>query len=297
MKFGGTSVGSVPAIDRTAEIIKSHYDETQPPVIVLSAMSGITNRLVAICENLEVHNKQAVEKNLIEVFDMHMDAVSRLRLDPTRRAFLKRELRNLYINLREEVDSVETITDHLKASITGFGELPSVHMNASRLAELGIPAFPVDAALFLETDSNFLEARPNLESVRNRSKAFLFNLLNSGAVPVVTGFRGVDFFGRNTVLGRGGSDYTASILGKVLNSKEVYIWTDVEGVFTEDPRKNPNAKVIPEMTFIDADRMAKAGAKVLYTKTVEPLMETDTIVWVKNTFKPNEQGTKIVRSI
>ncbi len=138
---------------------------------------------------------------------------------------------------------------------------------------------------------------PNMEETRKNAERSIKPFAREGIVPVVTGFLGATADGRITTLGRGGSDYSASIISRAVGSQEVWIWTDVNGVYNKDPVFNPDAIFYPELTFEQADAMAKAGAKVLHSKTLEPLSGTGITLFVKNTFNPEHPGTKVLPSI
>lgn len=293
MKFGGTSVGNARAIEGVVQILKRYQSEL-PVVAVISAMSGITNRLVAICEAMQRGDTNLTLRELRAIFDTHMTATTEVRLSPLARMEVQGQLRERFQDLRRDSLHGDLRLAEERDRILSYGERLSARIVAQRLSDLGIDSRAIDANRLIETDDSFGEARPNFRTTVGRSREVLAPLLKDRTLPVVTGFIGSTPDGRITTLGRGGSDYTASILGRVLGAREVWIWTDVDGIYDADPRKDPNAQVIPEMSFDLADQMAKAGAKVLYTKTIEPLRGTKTILWVKNTFKPNFPGTKIL---
>lgn len=293
MKFGGTSMGSAQAIDQVATILTEHYYADNPIVAVVSAMSGVTNRLVELCDSLERNHEDEREQALRLLFDRHMTAISQMRLSYAKRALLKRETRLLYLSLREIAEDGQLLSDAKRANIMRFGEPISARMLSYRLEDLGIPSRAIDATELIETDDNYLEATPDLIRTSDKAAKVLKPLLKRGVLPVVTGFMSATADGVPTILGRGGSDYTASILGRVLEAEEVWVWTDVDGIHTADPNKDPGAHVILKMSFDLADQMAKAGAKVLYPKTVEPLTDTNVVLRVKNTFRPHIQGTEI----
>jgi aspartate kinase len=181
-------------------------------------------------------------------------------------------------------------------TITSLGERLNARIVSSALRQSGIESHAIDATELIVTDATFQSAIPLMETTREKIEFRLAPLLGENSVPVVTGFIGATQDGIITTLGRGGSDYTASILGDCLDADEVWTWTDVDGVMTADPREVPDARVIPELSFSEISELAYFGAKVLHPKTLRPLIERDIPLWVKNTFNPTYPGTRIIRS-
>ena len=180
--------------------------------------------------------------------------------------------------------------------ISGTGERLSAPLLAAVLRANGVAAEWVDAAEIVVTDDNFGNADPLIEPTTVHVKSRLQPLLNGGVVPVITGFIGATKDGISTTLGRGGSDYSAAILGAALHADEVQIWTDVNGIMTADPRVVPTARTIPEISYIEAAELAFYGAKVLHPKTILPAVERDIPILVLNTFEPDHSGTLVVKS-
>lgn len=299
MKFGGTSMGGAEQITSVVEIISEHYKDGKSLVVVPSAMSGVTNLLVSVVDCINKFDKVSVNKNLKIIFDRHMTASNEIRLSVTQREDLQEKLRDLFIGLRNDVSCASgniTVNGETKDKILSYGERMSTRILEAKCLQEEIQSVVVDAFDIIETDDNFGEARPDFEITKTKTIHRINPLLKRGIMPIVTGFIGATKDGRITTLGRGGSDYSASILGWALDAKEVWIWTDVDGVFTNDPNKDPDARLISEMSFDKADAMAKNGAKVLYEKTLEPHFNTKTIFRVKNTFNPTCEGTLITDS-
>jgi aspartate kinase len=179
-------------------------------------------------------------------------------------------------------------------AISSIGERVNARIVAARLREQGLRAKAVDATQVIVTDDRFQQATPLMDQTRGRVQNHLIPLLEEGVVPVVTGFMGATEDGITTTLGRGGSDYSASILGAALDADEVWTWTDVDGVLTSDPRIVSDAHIIPELSYSEVGELAYFGAKVLHPKTIRPVVERGIPVWVKNTFNPTCPGTRIV---
>jgi len=177
------------------------------------------------------------------------------------------------------------------------GERLSVALVSEYLAATGTPAAAVNARDVVVTDSVFGNASPLMDPTREKARARLLPLLERGAIPVMTGFNGATADGRPTTLGRGGSDFSASILAAALDAAELWIWTDVDGILSADPRLVPDAQVLAEVTYAEAAELAYNGAKVLHPRTLAPLVEKAIPVWSKNSFAPEKPGTKIVPAI
>ena len=175
-----------------------------------------------------------------------------------------------------------------------IGERLSAYLMALHMESEGMPAVAVNAAEVIATDAVFGNATPLMEQTRARAAAVLRPLLDQGKVPVVTGFNGSTLDDRPTTLGRGGSDFSASILAAVLDAAELWIWTDVDGIMSGDPRLVSDARVLPEITYAEAAELAYNGAKVLHPRTLAPLAERGIPVWSKNSFAPEKPGTRIL---
>jgi aspartate kinase len=180
-------------------------------------------------------------------------------------------------------------------AITSLGERINARTLAALLRQRGRSSEAVDASELIVTDDTFQNAVPLMDATRAQVSARLNPLLDEGIIPVVTGFIGATEKGVTTTLGRGGSDYSAAILGDCLDADEVWIWTDVDGVMTADPRIVPDAQVIPVLSYSEVGELAYFGAKVLHPRTIRPVIERGIPLWVKNTFNPTCPGTRIVR--
>ena len=295
MKFGGTSVGDASCIARAAEIVAAGAREASV-IVVVSAMSGVTNRLVAAASRAETGDRKEGAKLADELREQHEFALNALVSAQDRRKALLAELNHHLAEaqrLCEGTALLREITPRSLDSISSLGERLSAPLVAAALAERGIRAEAVDATELVVTDSHHGSAEPVREATRARCEARLRPLLQQGIVPVVTGFIGATSEGVLTTLGRGGSDYSVTILGAALRADEVIIWTDVDGVLTADPRQVPEARTIPEISYREAAELAYFGAKVLHPKTLRAVMEAGIPVWIRNSFAPERSGTKI----
>ncbi len=296
MKFGGTSVGSAQALNQAAEIVKTQVDHWESLVVVVSAMSGVTNTLVECAHAVAQGDQDTYTRLIEELHTRHLQTVQDLIIDPSDRSVLIGMVDRLVYELNNICSSAYVlgeVTPRGVDAICSFGERINVRVFSGLLKQKGVISQPMDATQLIVTDSNFQNAHPIMEATRKKVERNLMPLLQQGNVVVVTGFIAANEQGVTTTLGRGGSDYTAAILGDALDADEVWTWTDVDGVLTADPRVVPNAQVIPELSFNEVGEMAYFGAKVLHPKTIRPILERNIPLWVKNTFNPTHPGTRI----
>jgi len=293
MKFGGTSVGSAERIRSVAALVRER--RSSRVVVVVSALGGVTDLLIRGAR-LALVRDPGWERVAYETLSRHHEAITALvEAGKPQDALLAHldalvtELRSLYTG----VHNLEELTPRTLDAIAGIGERLSCEIVAAALDGAGIPAAAVDARRIVVTDENFGRAQPLMEDSKDRVREALLPLVEKGIVPVVSGFIGSTRKGVATTLGRGGSDFTASILGALLPAQEIQIWTDVDGMMTVDPRVLPAARVIPEVTFAEAAELAYFGAKVLHPATIKPAVERGIPVRILNTLNPSAPGTLI----
>ncbi len=295
MKFGGTSVGSAERIKEVAKLVSSYKD--QQPVVVTSAMTQITNQLEEMARlSVKGNRKRVIKTKLSALRTIHNEAISGLQLEPTAEAAL-RDIINAKISILENilrsVTSLGELTPRGRDLILSFGERLSIHLVAAALNNQGVSAVAVNATDYLVTDDNFTDAQPLLTQSKKRAQKLLMPLVQAGTVPVITGFIGATQGGVTTTLGRGGSDFSATIVGYCLDAAEVWIWTDVDGVMTSDPRVVPNARSIERMSYEEASELSYFGAKVIHPRTMTPTAELGIPIVIKNTMNPRHPGTQI----
>lgn len=291
MKFGGTSVGSPEMIWRTADIIASYHRRGLGVVPVVSAMSGITNRLIELAESSlpEQQLRQAAEiyhyhrETAEKMFKRGLPVIDELQYLYTQ---LVRDLRDRSMSPNEYKDRISTYGERFSARLVDVALRRRLWETKSE----GKSTYK-DTTGIIVTDELFGEATPNDEKTLVRARR-IPRYLDENIIPVMTGFIGATEDGRFTTLGRNGSDYSASYLAKLFPAEEVIIWTDVDGIYDKDPNKFDDAVVLPYLTFEQADIMAKNGAK-LQPRTIEPLFGTSIRLRVKNTFNPDAPGTLI----
>ncbi len=299
MKFGGTSLGDAELIGTAAGIVQDTLKNGEDGVVVVvSAMSGVTDSLIEAATSASRHDGQTFRRIKEVLLAQHQQVVANLVSDHERHQALVEELGALLMdfeNLCQSIFILGELTRRGLDVVSSLGERMMVRIMAAALEESGGQAQPVEATTLIVTDDNYGAAAPLMDKTRDKTRAALLPLLEQGITPVVTGFIGATNEGVVTTLGRGGSDYTASILGSCLDSREVWIWTDVDGVMTADPRVVPEARTLPAISYSEAAELSFFGAKVLHPKTILPAIESNIPLRIKNTFNPAHPGTVVLR--
>jgi aspartokinase/homoserine dehydrogenase 1 len=295
MKFGGTSVGDASCVERVVAITRA-ASEASDVVVVVSAMSGVTNQLVAAASLAEAGDRQQVSRIFEELRRQHYAAADGLIHSQPERSRIGIKIDALleeWARLCQGTALLRELTPRSRDAISSMGERLSILLVAGALTEYGIASVAIEATELVVTDGCHGNADPVMDLTRRRCEERLRPLLQRGIVPVVTGFVGATVDGILTTLGRGGSDYSATILGAALRADEVIIWTDVDGLQTADPRMVPGARTIAEVSYREAAELAYFGAKVLHPKTVRAITHCGLPLWIRNTFAPERPGTKI----
>ncbi|MEM2937227.1 MAG: aspartate kinase [Candidatus Bathyarchaeia archaeon] len=299
MKFGGTSVASWENIKRIAELIAHHIRQGHKIVAVVSALDGITEKLSEAAESAEKREKGFINPFRQEMLDKHVKLAEKVIRNP----HIQEEILQLITSTVDELEKVLTgiiyvgeLTPRSRDYILSFGERLSTPIVYGALKNIGLEAcFLTGAEAGIVTDSNFGEANPLMNVTKLQVKERLEPLLEKGTVPVVTGFIAATQDGITTTLGRGGSDYTATLIGAALAAEEVWIWTDVDGLMTSDPKIVPDARTLPELSFKEALEMAVFGAKAMHPRALEPIIDGNTIVRIKNIFNPEGPETVLMK--
>jgi bifunctional aspartokinase / homoserine dehydrogenase 1 len=295
MKFGGTSVGDASCIARVCAIVKDASREYSV-LVVVSAMSGVTNRLIEAATRAEAgerENAALLIDSLRKQHDVALNALIRDAATKKRLTLRIEGLLNEATRLCDGTALIRELTPRTLDTVSSLGERLSAPLVAAALEETGVATEAVEATELIVTDGYHGAAEPAIERTREKCETRLRPLLKQGIVPVVTGFIGATPEGVLTTLGRGGSDYSATILGAAISSDEIIIWTDVNGVLSADPRLVPEARTIPEISYREAAELAYFGAKVLHPKTLRAVVAAEIPVWIRNTFEPQNPGTKI----
>ena len=301
MKFGGTSVGSAQAIRETAVLIEQAKNAWGQVAIVASGMGSqpikVTDLLLDGANLAVAGDGETFKNNATLMREIHAETiVALLESEAERERVLAENGRFIdrFEALCQAVFVLGELSPRALDAIGGMGEQMSVRILAAYLNQIGHPAQAIDATELIVTDNNFLNASPLMMETNDKVSQRIRPLLEQGIIPVVTGFIGATKDGVTTTLGRGGSDYTGAILGEALHAAEVWIWTDVDGVMSADPRMVKGAKSLPVLSYKEVSELAFYGAKVIHPKTMRPCVENNIPLRIKNTFNPDHAGTVIV---
>jgi len=299
MKFGGTSVGSGEHIRHVASLISNHVGKGYQIVVVVSALKGVTDDLFEASEEARSGNRDRVQRLLQKTTEKHV-AAARNAIE--NKPILEEVEQTLKTTL-DELEKVLTgiaylgdLTSKSKDYVLSFGEKMSTLIVWGTLRDLGLNVqYFTGKDAGIVTDSNFGEASPMMKMTAHQVMQKIEPLQKKRIIPVITGYIAATQDGEITTLGRGGSDYTATIIAAALEADEVWVWTDVDGLMTSDPKIVPSAKVIPELSFQEAIEMAIFGAKAMHPRALEPAMEKEIPVRIRNTFNLENAGTLIVK--
>jgi aspartate kinase len=293
VKFGGTSVGDAAAIERAADIVAARL--ARRPVVVVSALSGVTNALLAIAEQATRGQLIGAIRGVEALRERHLEQADLLLRGPVGRE-VAAELSATFdelASLAEALSVLGHLTPRSLDAIGAVGEQLSSALVVPAFKARGIDAELVDARDVMITDEQFTAATPQPERIAEECRDRLLPLLREGRVPVMGGFIGSTVAGVTTTLGRGGSDYSASLVGAALQAEAIEIWTDVDGMLTADPRVVEGARLIERIRFDEASELAAFGAKVLHPNTIAPAVRLGIPVYVYNSRKPEGTGTLI----
>jgi aspartokinase/homoserine dehydrogenase 1 len=299
MKFGGTSMGSAERI-RVAAAICTEQKAQRPVLAVVSAMSGVTDLLLGALRHAEADDEAGIESSIRSLSERHEKTCHELLGEPARCDRALAGIRDLIADFRRIAHGMLMLGDRPPKSVDeaiAIGERLSALMIAEYLESTGIAARAINSAEVIVTDAVFGNATPIMEATRRKAGSLIEPLLATGVLPVLTGFNGATVDGRPTTLGRGGSDFSASILAAALDASELWIWTDVDGIMSADPRSVREARVLDALTYNEAAELAYNGAKVLHPRTLAPLIERQIPVWSKNSFHREHPGTRIISTV
>ncbi|MGD1005270.1 MAG: aspartate kinase [Methanoregulaceae archaeon] len=296
MKFGGTSVADSKCIGSVVDILEQHHKKGDELAVVVSAQRGVTDQLIDISARLPSSKDASDIEPLIKSLQTrHMSTLEEAapgfihEVGP----IIEERLQDLH-NILHAVHNLRELTPRSKDYIISYGERLLAPIVAAALEQRGIPSVVLDgceAGIVTSTQHGESTALPDCdERIQRRIRPIL-----KKSIPVIMGFMGCTQDGIVTTLGRSGSDYSASIIGAGIDANEIWIWTDVDGIMTSDPRVINNARVIPELSYLEVMELSYFGAKVMHPRSIEPAMRKNILVRVKNTFNPTHPGTVIVR--
>lgn len=295
MKFGGTSVEDANAMNRTATIVQGRRAKGLNAIVVVSAMAKVTDQLLASAAAAGRGDKAGALALSARLRNRHIDTACEL-LDETRFAALQSAVHQEFDaldDLLRGIAAVGELTDRTSDLVVSFGERLSSRMVASAFDQRGLSGTHVDARTCIITDSNYGKAAPQETAIEAKLMEFVLPLVEAGKTPVMGGFIGSNADGITTTLGRGGSDYTAALVGGGLHAGAIEIWTDVNGIMTTDPRICPDALRVKTISFEEAAELAYFGAKVLHPATILPAVQKSIPVWVLNSRNAENEGTQI----
>jgi len=297
MKFGGTSVANADVVCKAAGIIKKFHDAGDELIVVVSAQRGVTDAIIKTAsELLHTYDENGISELLTDLSTRHLAALRDAAPSyyDEERIVIQRRIENLG-NFLRAIYHLKELTPRSYDYVISFGERLNVPIVNACLREMGLPSTALDGC-----EAGILTTRSHGDAVAlpagdQRIKDRLLPLITgpNPSIPVITGFMGCTEEGIVTTLGRSGSDYTASIIGAALDVDEIWIWTDVDGIMTTDPRLVASARVIDELSYIEVMELSYFGAKVMHSRSIEPAMQKLIPVFVKNTFRPDVPGTLI----
>lgn len=298
MKFGGTSVANYDAITRMISIVRGRLDEK--PVVVVSALSKVTDLLYKISDEAAQRNRAGAMELLGQLRKRHLDLADELMEDsPEECGDAKEKINGICDSLVSFVDAVCAVGElspRSKAIIISNGEYLSSNVICCAMNASGIRTNYIDARRMIVTDDDYLKGEPDMEAISDKVPGVVLGAYEYADAVITQGFVSATAMGEPTVLGRGGSDYSASLIGMAIDATRIEIWTDVDGVRTADPRRVDNTKCLDKISFEEAAEMAHFGAKVLHPLTIEPAVRKNIPIYVLNSMNPEGQGTAILQS-
>ena len=298
MKFGGTSVANYDAITRMISIVRGRLDEK--PVVVVSALSKVTDLLYKISDEAALRNRAGAMELLGQLRKRHLDLADELMPDsPEECRDAKEKINGICDSLVSFVDAVCAVGElspRSKAIIISNGEYLSSNVICCAMNASGIRTNYIDARRMIVTDDDYLKGEPDMEAISDKVPGVVLGAYEYADAVITQGFVSATASGEPTVLGRGGSDYSASLIGMAIDATRIEIWTDVDGVRTADPRRVDNTKCLDRISFEEAAEMAHFGAKVLHPLTIEPAVKKNIPIYVLNSMNPEGQGTAILQS-
>jgi len=296
MKFGGTSVGSVDALAKATQIIKDTREEYPRMVVIASAVAGVTDLLLKSASLAAQGYVDSLPDTESVLREKHFAAADALIKDEKLCEETKQQINALIlllVNLCNAIAVLGEASPRALDAVASLGERMSVPLLSAVVQSGEVKVKAIESSEFIVTNSHFQNAHPDFEVTTIKTRQKLNPLLDEGIVVITTGFIGATPEGVITTLGRGGSDYSAAIIGSVLPADEVWIWTDVDGVMTTDPRIAPDARTLPEISYGEIAELAYYGAKVLHPKTIRPVVDAGIGFRICNTFNPSHPGTRL----
>lgn len=296
MKFGGAALSDASKIQMVAKII-GKFSNKDKLVIVVSAMLGVTDKLILIFNNFQSGKISLSLHQLKDFYDFNLKVLKGLALTEKKNHSALNEIKKLFGQMVSVLVLEEINKKCALDNFVSFGERLSARFVSYSLDRIGIDAKSIDSSDLIITNDCFGNAEPFIDKTREKVEDVIYPLIIKNHIPVITGFFGSTIDGRITTLGRGGSDYSATILANCLKAQEIILWKEVDGLFTGDPKKEKNVRFLSHVSFREADKMAKNGAKILHPKSLAALSANDIQIFIRNVFKPEFPGTLINNKI
>ena len=299
LKFGGTSLSSVKDIQNVAKTVGDLSNDNKI-VVVCSAVDGTTDELIQISEYIKKQNKKDANRILARISQKHKQFTTHLVTDPKIQKSLLNKMKSDLSELEELIHGLLLLGEVTARSfdyLISFGEKLSINLVSFSLQQITKKSIPLSGKQAgIVTDSNFGESRPLMDTTRIRLSKTIQDLFNKKTIPVVGGFAGADQHGNTTTFGRGGSDYTATIIASCIDADEIWLMSDVDGLMTADPKLVKDAKLLKEVSYAEAIEMAQFGAKQIHPRTFEPIVSKKIPMRIRNTFNLKNLGTVVTAS-
>jgi len=298
MKFGGSSVGTTTALTQVLSIVLHESEQWDRLILVVSALDGVTDALLEAAHLAQLGNQRGYRRIIANLRTRHLALIEELPLGTTERTALQADIDRLLFDLLDIYQTMAhtpadtVVPDNVDTTI-GVGERLAARIIAALLRQNDLRSVAIDATSLIITDEAFGNATPIISLTRELVLNNLLPMLDRKIIPVITGFIGSTAKGKQTTMGRGGSDLTASVLGVCAKADEVWIWTAVDGMMTADPREVSGARVIPQLSYLEVAELAYFGARILHARMVAPLSEERIPLRIKNVYKPQQAGTLI----
>lgn len=298
MKFGGSSVGTPTALTQVLSIVLHEQQRWDNLILVASALDGVTDMLLEAAYLAQVSNQRGYRRIAATLRTRHLAIVDHLPIGATERATLQADIDRLLFEMLDTCQSIantpnETLSPAVSDAIVSVGERLSARIIAGLLRQNNLLGVAIDGTDLIVTNTVHGNATPDMTLTTQKVEQLLVPMLSRKIIPVVTGFIGATSNGKVTTLGRGGSDYTASILAICTHADEVWIWSDVDGMMSTDPRESETAQVIESLSYNEVAELAYFGARILHARMIHPLKAHKIPLRIKNVFKPQLSGTLI----
>lgn len=297
MKFGALAVADAARLRNLVQIVGASRESDPALVVVCTALPDITDKLIGAARTAAHADEATIEAVRRELWSRHRALAERTVPDDWERESLFQEwaaLLKVYDRFTRSIATLGEPSPRGIDAVASLGERFVSHLVAVALRQGGVPAREIDASEIIVTDDRYGAARPHPTESAERIRARLAPLGQSGIVPVVTGYIGATPEGVVTTLGRGGGDYTAALIGAALKADEVSLWTDVSGILTADPKLVPEAQTLAELSYAEAEEIARFGPEVLHLRTIRPVAEQNVTLTIRNVLRPDQPGTRII---